>query len=213
MNDKEEISSEGETQNQIANIEKKTAELKSQIKEINKKILSGKCPIRVVEVDGEVSWKQTIIREGIENITSVFKKLTATTDYELAAEVIFKGAGALPHHYKPADRFNVSFQALADSDPKDATEARLCLQSQALYSQGMVQLGRAERADMMTQSEFYMRNAIKLLRLHNETVEALNKYRKGGEQKMTVTHQHVSIEGQAIVNNGIMNTSPGGGGK
>ena len=65
--------------------------------------------------------------------------------------------------------------------------------------------------NMIPQAEHYMKNAIKLLRLHNETVEAINRHRRGGSQKVIV--QHVNVEGgsQAIVNNGDMIT--GGGGK
>ena len=61
---------------------------------------------------------------------------------------------------------------------------------------------------MITQCEFYIKNAIKLLRLHIETIEALNKYKRKGEQRVVV--QHVNIEGQGIVNNGSMIA---GGGK
>ena len=68
----------------------------------------------------------------------------------------------------------------------------------------MKYLHRAENTDMIPQTEFCLKNAVKLLRLHNETVEALSKYRRGGEQRVLV--QHVNVEGgaQAIVNNGSM---------
>ena len=40
--------------------------------------------------------------------------------------------------------------------------------------------------------------AIKFMRVHNETIEALNRYRRGGEQKVTVTH---IAEKMAVVHN------------
>jgi len=46
-----------------------------------------------------------------------------------------------------------------------------------------------------------MKSAIKLLRLHNETIEALSRYRRGGEQKVVVQHVNVNNGGQAIVGN------------
>ena len=52
---------------------------------------------------------------------------------------------------------------------------------------------------MMCQNDHWLKHAIKLLRLHNETVEALSRYRRKGERRVVV--QHVTIEGggQAIV--------------
>lgn len=54
-----------------------------------------------------------------------------------------------------------------------------------------------------------MKCATKLLRLHNETVEAINKYRRGGEQRVVVQHVQVNEGGKAIVG-GVLN---GGGDK
>jgi len=40
--------------------------------------------------------------------------------------------------------------------------------------------------------------ALKFMRVHNETIEVLNRYRRGGEQKVTVIH---IAEKMAVVNN------------
>ena len=97
------------------------------------------------------------------------------------------------------DSFNVVLQSVHDMQPKDAIEARLAVQASALFSHGLANLRRAETADMMCHADHYANKAIKLLRLHNETIEALNRYRRGGEQKVTVTH--AVITEKAIVNN------------
>jgi hypothetical protein len=52
---------------------------------------------------------------------------------------------------------------------------------------------------MLNHSDHYANKAVKFLGLHNETIEALNRYRRGGEQKVTVTH--AVITEKAIVNN------------
>lgn len=78
----------------------------------------------------------------------------------------------------------------------------------ALYTLGMKYAHRSEREDMIPQCEFYMKNAMKLFQLHNETVEALNKHRRGGEQRVVVQHLNVNEGGKAIV--GVLN---GGGGQ
>jgi hypothetical protein len=74
----------------------------------------------------------------------------------------------------------------------------------------MQYLSKADNCNMLTQSDFYMKNALKLLRLHNETLESLNRHRRGGEQRVIVQHVQVSEGGQAIVNNGSMTAGMGG---
>ena len=46
-----------------------------------------------------------------------------------------------------------------------------------------------------------LNNATKCMRLHNETLEALNRYRRKGEQRVKVVHQYVQVNegGQAVV--------------
>lgn len=135
----EEANAKAEAQNQVACVEEKQkaiAEIETELKKNIKKILSGKCPIRIVEKDGEVAWDCTILRESFETHLVVFKHLTATTDYEIAAEIILRGVCALPSHMSTAERYNIVLQALADNPPQDATEARLIVQSHSLFPKG-----------------------------------------------------------------------------
>lgn len=180
------------------------AELREKLARLKREALPGKCPIRFLETNSEkIDWEHPILREPYESLDGALKYLTATTDSAIAEEIFTKGINALPGKNLPR-KANVLLQALADISPHDATEARLCLQAAALYSQGMAYLCRAEINDTIPQCEFYMKNAMKLLRLHNETVEALNKYKRGGEQRVVVQHVNVERGAQAIVNNGNM---------
>ena len=65
----------------------------------------------------------------------------------------------------------------------------------------MQYLSRVEKSDMMCQIEFNMKCAITLLRLHNETTEALTRYRRKGEQKVVVQYVNVNDGGKAIFGN------------
>lgn len=187
-------------------------EIKKELARIKREALPGKCPIRFHEIDTEkIDWEHPILRETYEKLTDALKHLTATTDSTIAEEIFTTGLDALPSKNAPR-KANLAAQTLADAAPHDATEARLCMQEMALYAQGMHQLSIARNCSMIPQAEFHTKTAIKLLRLHNETVEARSKYRRGGEQKVTVQHVQVSEGGQAIVNNGNM-TAGGGGGK
>lgn len=164
-----------------------------------KRALTGKCPVRFIERE-KFTWDEALLRDHNSSEEAI-KDLTGTTDITLATEISFKGTSAIAEE-KGGRKANIAAQALADNPPQDSTEARLTLQANALYSQGMAYLNRAEQNNMIPQCEFYIKNAMKLLRLHNETVEALSKYRRRGEQRVVV--QHVNVEGQAIVNNGNM---------
>lgn len=176
-------------------------ELEEQIRLGCQALMPGKCPARIIEEEGKIKWENSIYQEPFTAFSDVLKHLTATTDFELAAEIFDKGRNALPGKDRDGRNANLVLQSLADNAPKDAIEARLCLQATALYSQGMQYLARAENADMLCHSEFYMKYATKLLRLHNETIEAISKQRRGGEQRLVVQYVNVNEGGRAIVGN------------
>lgn len=62
-------------------------------------------------------------------------------------------------------------------------------------------LGRAHRTERVDFANVYLNGASKLLTRHHETLEALLKYRRKGEQRVHVEHVHVHGGGQAIVGN------------
>lgn len=171
----------------------------------------GKCPMSFA-MDGDklqsVNFKEPY--HSMENsFGNVLKDLTGTQDDEIAMEIFEQAVLAMPKEKSNGYKVKAILQFLADSMPKDATEAKLCLQSTVLYSQGMAHLLRSENCNRVDHCETYLKNAIKLLRLHNETIEALGKYRRGGEQKLIVQYVNVTDGGQAIIG-GVMN---GGGDK
>lgn len=184
-------------------------ERKKTIAELKRKVLPGKCPIMFHETNREeINWENPILRESYESSSDALKSLTATTDSTLATEIFTSGVYAMAGQ-NTARNANVAVQSLADAAPQNATEARLCMQETALYAQGMQYLFRAESENMLPQADFYLKNAIKLLRLHNETVEARGKYCRGGEQRVVVQHVQVNDGGKAIVGG---NLDMGGGG-
>jgi len=131
-----------------------------------------------------------------------FSDLTGTKDTEVGVHILEKAWLAMsPLTASSTVYGNVILQSFSDQKPRDAIEARLVAQVAVLYSQGMNYLGKAEMTDYPEQKQQYVNMAVKLLRLHNETIEALQRYRRGGEQRVTVQHVHVSQGGQAIVGN------------
>jgi hypothetical protein len=116
-----------------------------------------------------------------------------------------------------AYRYNTILHSMREQKSTDLHEARLSAQAAVLYEQGMVYLSRAEGAlddgvfDKQGWSQIFMKHATKLLDLHTKTIEAINRYRQRGEQKIIVQHLNIDNGSQAIVNNG--NMVAGGGGK
>jgi hypothetical protein len=127
------------------------------------------------------------------------KSIIGVKDTELASQILSDGIIVLKPTCDEKFAYNVVLQTLHDLQPRDPVEARFAVQASALFSHGMANLRKSESADLILHSEHYANKAIKLLRLHNETIEALNRYRRGGEQKVTVTH--AVITDKAIVNN------------
>ncbi|SIO48039.1 hypothetical protein SAMN05443247_06056 [Bradyrhizobium erythrophlei] len=98
---------------------------------------------------------------------------------------------------------------LAGVEPKDELEGMLAAQLLASHNAAMECYRRA----MIAEQTFEGRKenssqANKLSRTHATLLEALNRHRGKGQQKVTVEHVHVHEGGQAIVGN----VQTGGGG-
>ncbi len=108
---------------------------------------------------------------------------------------------------KMATQLNAVAQSMQALGPQDEYEGQLIAQLVVLHEQAMNWLGRAQRTERVDFANIYLNGASKLLARHHETLEALLKYRRKGEQRVHVEHVHVHDGGQAIVGNVI----PGGG--
>ena len=86
----------------------------------------------------------------------------------------------------------------------------LSAQIVATHNQAMECLKRAMiKSQPFEIAASYRNQAIKLLRTYTAQMEALKRYRTGGQQKMIIEHVHVHKGGQAIVGS----VNPGGGGE
>jgi hypothetical protein len=94
---------------------------------------------------------------------------------------------------------NGALAALHGIAPRDETEALLATQMVAVHSAAMRCLRQLKGSETISQQDSNGRLAVKLLRTFTAQMEALQRYRGKGEQKMTVEHVHVHAGGQAIV--------------
>jgi hypothetical protein len=97
--------------------------------------------------------------------------------------------------------------------PRDQIEAMLAAQMAAVHVATMKFARQLARIETIQQQDSAERAFNKLARTFTTQMEALKRYRTGGEQKVTVQHVTVSEGGQAIVGNvthGPGAAAPGG---
>lgn len=85
--------------------------------------------------------------------------------------------------------------------PQDQIEAMLAAQMAAVHVATMTFARRLAHIENIPQQDSAERAFNKLARTFAAQIEALKRYRTGGEQKVTVQHVTVSEGGQAIVGN------------
>jgi len=139
-----------------------------------------------------------------EEVSSMLRAL-GTTD-----ERFFDGLTTQLANVEGRDPYFLEFMVsvITGIKPKDQMEAMLAAQMAAVHMATMDfarLLGRVETINQQNSAE---RTFNKLARTFTTQMEALNRYRGKGQQKMTVEHVHVHEGGQAIVGN-----VQGGGGK
>lgn len=96
---------------------------------------------------------------------------------------------------------NFMLAVIRDIKPRDSVEAMLAAQITSVHVSAMTLGGRLANAETVAQQDSAERAFNKLLRTFTTQMEALRKYRNGGEQKVTVQHVSVGEGGQAIVGN------------
>lgn len=100
------------------------------------------------------------------------------------------------------DKVNAAIALVAQIQPKDPIEAMLANQMVSIH---MLTMDSARFASLKTQTfeatTLYLREVNKLTRTFAAQMDALNKHRGKGQQKMTVEHIHVNDGGQAVIGN------------
>ena len=131
----------------------------------------------------------------------------------LLEQVVYTFNGAVSDGVLDNDKvvsaYNHTMAILSGIQPQDELEGMLAVQMIGVHNMAMDCMGKATRTDRVDSMSTYMNVATKSLRTFAAQMEALKKYRTGGQQKMVVEHAHVNEGGQAIVGN----VNQGGGGK
>jgi hypothetical protein len=96
---------------------------------------------------------------------------------------------------------NFMLSVVKGVEPKNQLVAMLAAQMAAVHMAMMTMAPRLANAETIEQQDSAERAFNKLARTFAAQLEALKRYRTGGEQKITVQHVSVSEGGQAIVGN------------
>ncbi|MDZ7697627.1 MAG: hypothetical protein U5R49_12150 [Deltaproteobacteria bacterium] len=117
-----------------------------------------------------------------------------------------KGVGS---QEKLVSSLNIAIAILHGIKPRDEIETMLMVQMISVHNLIMQQFsGAMMEGQSIDGVERCVSQATKMLRTFTTQMEALKKYRTGGQQKVTVEHVNVNEGGQAIVGN----VGQGGGG-
>jgi hypothetical protein len=145
--------------------------------------------------------------------TSLFARLaafgTTSPDFyrQTFGELEKASCGGPPQQFDEME-VNGMLAAMHGIAPRDEIEGMFAAQMVATYKAAMRCLGRLKNSEYVEQQDSHGNLAVKLLRTHVMQIEALQRYRGKGEQKVTVEHVHVHHGGQAIV--GTVNRGEGG---
>jgi hypothetical protein len=132
-----------------------------------------------------------------------------TRDKEFHAGLIGQIA-CLGAHGRKVDSANSNFvlAVVRAVQPRDELEALLAAQMGAIHAATMMMARKLNHVNTIPQQDSAERALNKLARTYATQMDALKRYRTGGQQKVTVEHVTVNAGGQAIV--GAVATGGGG---
>lgn len=131
-------------------------------------------------------------------------KATGTNDADLQRRLLNQALGVirLPADEDRGGAIAATLAALEGIAPADGIEGLLATQMVASHEAAVECLRRAMIPDENVEKrDLFLKQSAKLLQIYMRQVEALDKHRGRGQQKITVEHVTVQAGGQAIVGN------------
>lgn len=139
-----------------------------------------------------------------EKIYLQFYKTFGSVDAQCATALLKQVHDAHPEKgtSNAADIINQTTPLLHAIEPRDELEGMLAVQMVGIHNLTMEMMNRAAMPDQTVDGvNRNINRATKLSRTFVAQLEALNKHRNKGQQKMIVEHVHVNDGGQAIIGN------------
>jgi hypothetical protein len=139
-----------------------------------------------------------------QEISSLCSKTFGTQDNDCADTFLEQVISAHPRKMvrDAADVLNQNLPLLQAIKPQDELEGMLAVQMVGIHNLTMEMMSRSTILDQSIEGVSSNINRItKLSRTFAALLEALNRHRNKGQQKMTVEHVHINQGGQAIIGN------------
>lgn len=144
--------------------------------------------------------------EQFEVIAGAFSEATGTSDFTFAFKLLTKciQASCIGTSYDDqsqfASLFNSITNVLTGMKPVDEIEGMLITRLIAIHTQSMHYLSCAANKEATIEGrDSNINRSTKLFRVYNETLEALMRYRRRGEQRVVVQHVNVNDGAQAMI--------------
>ena len=132
---------------------------------------------------------------------SILKKALGTTDDYFVQGIIRQLARLTPDGRVDEDQLNFMLSIIKEINSRNQLETMLAAQMATVHVAIMTQGQRLAHAETPQEQDSAERALNKLARTFTIQMEALQRYRSGGEQTVTVQHVSVNEGGQAIVGN------------
>lgn len=134
-----------------------------------------------------------------------------TTNYEFYTGLLHSIINAAKDGGKVTNQaVNFIASVVVGAAPRDEFEAMLAVQMAAIHNATITTARWLASVETLPQLEVQERALNKLARTFTTQMEALKRYRTGGQQKVVVEHVTVNSGGQAIVGS-VSHPGPGGG--
>jgi hypothetical protein len=149
-------------------------------------------------VDGKLQISFTHAEPDMAHILMMADLGTCDPDFMAGVQGQIASIGA---HGRSIDESASNFlmSVVRGVQPRDELEAMLAVQMGAIHQATMMLARRLNHVETIPQQDAAERALNKLARTYSMQMEALKRYRTGGQQKVTVEHVTVNAGGQAIV--------------
>jgi hypothetical protein len=155
-------------------------------------------PMKLKVVDGVLQIIFNHADTDLAHILMMADLGTCDPSFMAGVQIQIAGIGA---HGRNIDEgaSNFLLSVVRGVQPRDELESMLAVQMGAIHQATMMMARRLNHVDNIAQQDAAERALNKLARTYATQMEALKRYRTGGQQKVTVEHETVNEGGQAIV--------------
>ena len=150
-----------------------------------------------VSIEGDVAKINHDHPDAFTGAVAVMRAM-GTTDLDFFDGLMLQLVNASKGQGPSENAVNFMLAVIKGIEPRDQIEAMLAAQMAAVHMASMAFARRLAHVENIPQQDSAERAFNKLTRAFVAQVEALKRYRSGGEQKVIVQHVHVGEGGQAI---------------